>query len=126
MGRDVPRLDAHAATLRERHGVRVETFACDVADEIEVDGAFAASRERLGDAQVLVNNAGQAESAAFTVTPDFAVSSASARVRPITPCLAAQYAAVFGYPRSPAVEAMVTMRPARAASMAGSTWREHR
>ena len=69
MGRDVARLDAHAATLRDRHGVRVETFACDVADEIEVDGAFAASRERLGDAHVLVNNAGQAESAAFADTP---------------------------------------------------------
>ena len=68
MGRDVARLEAHAGALRERHGVAAEAFACDVADEIEVDGAFAASRERMGDAHVLVNNAGQAESAAFTDT----------------------------------------------------------
>jgi NAD(P)-dependent dehydrogenase (short-subunit alcohol dehydrogenase family) len=64
LGRDVARLEAHAASLREV-GVTVETFACDVADEAAVERAFAASRETLGDAQVLVNNAGQAESAAF-------------------------------------------------------------
>ena len=68
LGRDLDRLDAHAAALRERHAVAVETFECDVADEVAVDGAFAASRARLGDANVLVNNAGQAESAAFTET----------------------------------------------------------
>ena len=69
LGRNVARLEAHAAVLREGYGVSVETFECDVADEVAVDGAFAASRERLGDAHVLVNNAGQAESAAFTDTP---------------------------------------------------------
>jgi NAD(P)-dependent dehydrogenase (short-subunit alcohol dehydrogenase family) len=68
MGRDLARLEGHAAVLTARFGVAVEFFACDVADEIEVDGAFAASRERLGDAHVLVNNAGQAESAAFADT----------------------------------------------------------
>jgi NAD(P)-dependent dehydrogenase (short-subunit alcohol dehydrogenase family) len=68
LGRDVARLEAHAAALRERCGVAVETFACDVADEAAVERAFAASRERLGDAGVLVNNAGQAESSAFTDT----------------------------------------------------------
>lgn len=67
LGRDVGRLEAHAASLREI-GVTVETFACDVADEAAVERAFAASRERLGDAHVLVNNAGQAESAAFADT----------------------------------------------------------
>lgn len=68
MGRDVARLDAHAELLRARFGVSVESFECDVADEVAVDGAFAASRERLGDVHVLVNNAGQAESAALAET----------------------------------------------------------
>jgi NAD(P)-dependent dehydrogenase (short-subunit alcohol dehydrogenase family) len=68
MGRDVARMESHAADLRHRHSVAVETFACDVADEDAVERAFAASRERLGDAHVLVNNAGQAESAAFGET----------------------------------------------------------
>ncbi len=67
MGRDTWKLEAHASMLREI-GVTVETFECDVADEESVARAFAASRERLGDAQVLVNNAGQAESAALADT----------------------------------------------------------
>ncbi len=67
MGRDTRKLAAHAASFREI-GVTVETFVCDVADEAAVEHAFAASRERLGDAHVLVNNAGQAESAALADT----------------------------------------------------------
>ncbi|HEX9936793.1 MAG TPA: SDR family NAD(P)-dependent oxidoreductase [Longimicrobium sp.] len=67
MGRDTWKLEARAYMLREI-GVKVETFACDVADEGAVEAAFAASRERLGDAHVLVNNAGQAESAALADT----------------------------------------------------------
>ncbi|HEU4452023.1 MAG TPA: SDR family NAD(P)-dependent oxidoreductase, partial [Longimicrobium sp.] len=45
MGRDVPRIESHAAGLRERHGVRVESIACDVADEASVRDAFARARE---------------------------------------------------------------------------------
>ena len=65
LGRDVERLDAHTESLRARFGVSVGCYECDVADEVAVDGAFAASRERAGDVHVLINNAGQAESAAF-------------------------------------------------------------
>lgn len=69
LGRDVARLEAHAERLHQRFGIPVEAFACDVADEDSVERAFSASRERLGDAHVLVNNAGQAESAALADTP---------------------------------------------------------
>jgi len=69
LGRDVARVEAHAAGVRARHGVRVEAFACDVADDASVAEAFARSREALGDAHVLVNNAGQAAAAAFAAMP---------------------------------------------------------
>jgi NAD(P)-dependent dehydrogenase (short-subunit alcohol dehydrogenase family) len=63
MGRDRVRLDAAAATLTEATAVAV-----DVTDEASVRGAFAAARERFGPVAVLVNNAGQAESAPFGKT----------------------------------------------------------
>jgi NAD(P)-dependent dehydrogenase (short-subunit alcohol dehydrogenase family) len=65
MGRDLERLEAHADALRERHGVRVQALACDVADENSVRDAFA----RAGDAAILVNNAGQSAATAFADTP---------------------------------------------------------
>lgn len=55
--RDGDRLDAAVAELRgaggEVHGLR-----CDVADAAEVDRLFAATRELVGDPEVLVANAG--------------------------------------------------------------------
>jgi NAD(P)-dependent dehydrogenase (short-subunit alcohol dehydrogenase family) len=59
MGRDLARLEAHAATLRERHGVQVRALECDVADEFSVLDAFIGARDELGNAAILVNNAGQ-------------------------------------------------------------------
>jgi NAD(P)-dependent dehydrogenase (short-subunit alcohol dehydrogenase family) len=69
MGRDLDRLTAHAAHLAEAFGVRSAALVCDVADEASVERAFGEARARLGDAYVLVNNAGQAESAAFAEAP---------------------------------------------------------
>jgi len=69
LGRDRERLDAHASALRERYDVRVETFACDVADAGSVAAAFAGAREALGEVQVLVNNAGQSAAAGFAEMP---------------------------------------------------------
>lgn len=60
MGRSLERLQAQAAVL----GAGVAVQACDVADEASVEGAFAA----VGDVDVLVNNAGQVETAPLAKT----------------------------------------------------------
>jgi NAD(P)-dependent dehydrogenase (short-subunit alcohol dehydrogenase family) len=69
MGRDLARVEAHAAVLRDRHGVRAQPLACDVAEEDSVRDAFARARGELGDASILVNNAGQSAATPFADTP---------------------------------------------------------
>ena len=62
---------------------------------------------------------------ALTRTPSGVTSRASDLVKPITPALAAAYAAAGRMePYSPAVEAKLTIEPDRGASMAGSTARQ--
>ncbi|MBA2628343.1 MAG: SDR family oxidoreductase [Gemmatimonadales bacterium] len=68
MGRDVPNVERHAALLRSEHGTDAFAVGCDVTDAESVSAAFGAARTRFGDAHVLVNNAGQAESATFADT----------------------------------------------------------
>jgi len=64
MGRRLPALQALAAEL----GPRATAVAVDVTDEAAVQRAFAQARATNGPVDVLVNNAGQAESAAFGKT----------------------------------------------------------
>jgi len=64
MGRNKALLEKHARAL----GDRAFAVVCDVTDEASVGDAFAAARERHGDAQILVNNAGQAKSEKFADT----------------------------------------------------------
>ncbi len=54
MGRDAARLEAHARDVASRNGARVESVACDVADDASVAEALAVARVRYGDVQVVV------------------------------------------------------------------------
>jgi len=65
LGRNWEQLQAHADSL-PGEAVAVQ---CDVADEQSVHQALAAAQEHFGDPYILVNNAGQAESVAFTEMP---------------------------------------------------------
>ncbi|MGZ8491047.1 MAG: SDR family NAD(P)-dependent oxidoreductase, partial [Gemmatirosa sp.] len=62
MGRDMATLAARAAALTAQHRVRALPVACDVADGESIARAFAASRDALGDAELLVANAGESAS----------------------------------------------------------------
>lgn len=64
MGRSRPHLEAQAGKL----GTEVQVETCDVTDPDDVKRAFEGALHALGDATILVNNAGQAESQPFTQT----------------------------------------------------------
>lgn len=68
LGRDPAVLQQFAATLPP--GTEAQAIACDVADAEAVAAAFAHARSSLGPLQILVNNAGQAESAPLARTSD--------------------------------------------------------
>ena len=65
VARRKPKLEELAAELAERHGVRAETIACDLAKPAS-RGRLPGQIERLGlDIDVLVNNAGFATGGPF-------------------------------------------------------------
>ncbi|QOK99098.1 SDR family oxidoreductase (plasmid) [Ralstonia pseudosolanacearum] len=66
MGRNAAVLEATAATLPA--AARAQVVTCDVADAASVAQAFASARAGRGPVSILVNNAGQAESASFGKT----------------------------------------------------------
>jgi NAD(P)-dependent dehydrogenase (short-subunit alcohol dehydrogenase family) len=68
MGRDRETLAGRAAALTRRHRVRALPVACDVADAASVARAFAESRDALGDAALLIANAGESASERFEDT----------------------------------------------------------
>jgi NAD(P)-dependent dehydrogenase (short-subunit alcohol dehydrogenase family) len=69
MGRRIEPLQALAQQLQAR-GVRAQALVCDVSDAASVQRAFAQAREGLGPVGVLVNNAGQADTAKLERTSD--------------------------------------------------------
>jgi NAD(P)-dependent dehydrogenase (short-subunit alcohol dehydrogenase family) len=68
MGRDHVNLDESASGLRDEFGIEARGVVCDVTDPDSVSVAFSSATDALGDAHILVNNAGQARSASFTET----------------------------------------------------------
>lgn len=68
MGRDQARLDAQAEAVTKAHGAETAAVCCDVSSPGSIADAFRVARETLGTAYVLVNNAGQAESARLVET----------------------------------------------------------
>jgi len=63
-GRDGARLDKAALALRERK-IEVQAVACDVSDAASVARAFDRAQQGFDAPEILINNAGQAESAPF-------------------------------------------------------------
>lgn len=69
-GRDPDRLaGAHAALQNEYPGAEVFSYRCDVLKEDEVQGFADAVAARIGDTDMLINNAGQGYVAHFADTP---------------------------------------------------------
>ena len=65
MSRSVARLEHRAASLRAEFSATVMVAECDVTDDMSLRAAFTASVAAYGPPQVLINNAGAAESAPF-------------------------------------------------------------
>jgi NAD(P)-dependent dehydrogenase (short-subunit alcohol dehydrogenase family) len=63
IGRSEPHLADEAAGLREAFRVNVEALRADVTRDDQLEAAFATATQRLGNAHILVNNAGIAEGA---------------------------------------------------------------
>jgi len=68
MAREQKSLEDFAAQLRKEVGTKSAAISCDVCDEKSVTQAFAAAQKQNGAPYILVNNAGQAEGAAFNET----------------------------------------------------------
>jgi NAD(P)-dependent dehydrogenase (short-subunit alcohol dehydrogenase family) len=68
MGRDIETVSGHADELRRSHAVEVRAVTCDVSVRDDVARAFAEATAALGDAYVLVNNAGQSAGRPFMDT----------------------------------------------------------
>ena len=65
LGRNRETLLRVAQRVAAESGMQCDAFACDVTSESSVRTAFASARVRFGRIGILVNNAGQAESAAL-------------------------------------------------------------
>ncbi len=68
MGRDITTLESAWSELSGRYGIHARAVRCDVTDSGSVSVAFADATDAMGSAHILVNNAGQAQSAPFADT----------------------------------------------------------
>src|SRR5271154_5468994 len=58
LARRADRVEALAAELSQRHGVKTLAITADVTRDEDIERAFAAAREAVGEVDILVNNAG--------------------------------------------------------------------
>lgn len=68
LGRDAGRLEAQVLGMRAAYGGEHLALTCDVTDAAAIATAFGRARDAMGDAWILVNNAGAAESDRFLDT----------------------------------------------------------
>ncbi|MGQ0813255.1 MAG: SDR family NAD(P)-dependent oxidoreductase [Gemmatimonadota bacterium] len=68
MGRDAAKLNETAHEIAQQSGAPVTIIQCDVTDERSVTEAFKAALDAHGTPYILVNNAGQADSAPLSET----------------------------------------------------------
>ena len=68
VGRDQARLDAQVLSMRAAYGGDYHAMTCDVTDPEAVADTFARAHAAMGEAWILINNAGAAESERFTDT----------------------------------------------------------
>jgi NAD(P)-dependent dehydrogenase (short-subunit alcohol dehydrogenase family) len=68
MGRNRQRLGDTAASLAHEYDVDIHAVECDAAEAVSIVRAFQTAHRLLGDAYILVNNAGQADGAPFLDT----------------------------------------------------------
>jgi NAD(P)-dependent dehydrogenase (short-subunit alcohol dehydrogenase family) len=68
MAREKKPLEEFASRLQDEFGGKVASQPCDIGDEKSVVQAFGSTQKQHGPAYILVNNAGQAEGAAFSET----------------------------------------------------------
>lgn len=66
MARSIESLEQHAGVIREQDGTDARAVVCDVTDESSVATAFETAARNFGPVNVLINNAGAAESAVFS------------------------------------------------------------
>jgi NAD(P)-dependent dehydrogenase (short-subunit alcohol dehydrogenase family) len=65
LGRDKATLDSQERNISAEFNVKTVAILCDISDEVSVRNAFSDSQAKMGDAYVLVNNAGQSDAAGF-------------------------------------------------------------
>ena len=68
IGRDAATLAPRQRELAERHNIEAAAVVADVTDPDQVAAAMAAASDRFGPPDILINNAGAAESAPFAKT----------------------------------------------------------
>ena len=83
--RRLDRLEGLGAELREKHGVRVECIAADLADRNAVDSLCAEIQRRGVSIDILINNAGYGVAGSF-LTPTWQTHVDSIQVLMTAPC----------------------------------------